>query len=174
MHRRIILTTGSLKRASMLSTTNTSKPLQWGVPAMAPTRNPCVKAMGGVKCTSGPSTLIIIIAGMCAMMLLVVVAILLLFFSHFRYRRRLQALQQFNHQQSMVLETALTPPISNSSDNHDPPHTTTSCDGIVLVLLPGAKCASSCAKPCPLFLETPPSACDPMTTIDIKDKACSY
>ncbi|KAI5082271.1 hypothetical protein GOP47_0002014 [Adiantum capillus-veneris] len=173
MHRRIIfLTAGSLKGVSMLAT-NTTKPLQWGVPAMAPTRNPCVKAMGGVKCTSGPSTLIIVIAGMCAMMLLVVVAILLLFFSHFRYRRRLRSLQQFNHQQSMVIEASLTPPLSNSNGSLDPPHTTNSCDGIILVLLPGDKHASSCAKPCPLFLETPTNACDPRTIIDIKDKVCN-
>ncbi|KAH7416049.1 hypothetical protein KP509_14G072700 [Ceratopteris richardii] len=135
-------------------------------PAISPSKKPCVRPIGGVKCASGPSTLIVVIAGMCAMMLLVLIAILLLFFSHFRYRQRLRALQELSYRQNIAADASISH-CSNQTDSQNP------CEGIVLVLLPGAKHVSSCAKPCPLFTDTSSNACDAKSEFDSKEKTCN-
>lgn len=100
-----------------------------------PSRDPCLNQGG--YCQPGPSTLIIIITGMTAMTLLVAIAIVLLCLSHFKYRRTLQASMETSGPTSTLPEQS----------------SCTSCDNMVLVLLPGEKHPVTCAWPHPLIGE---------------------
>lgn len=113
-----------------------------GAVAMAPSKNPCLNSPNGMQCQPAPSTLVIVISGLCAMMLLIVIAIVLLCCSHFKYRQRVEDNEQASGEANPPMVPAA--PLESST-----------CDTVVLVLLPGEKHPVTFAQPRPLIEEDP-------------------
>eukprot|EP00249_Psilotum_nudum_P020952 c27912_g1_i1 orf=100-621(-) len=99
-------------------------------------RNSCANPPAGVLCQPTTSTVVVLVSGMCVMVLLVAIAVMLLLCSHLNYIHQRQRQQRARRS-------------NENATNNDSPGPNT-CDGMVMVLLPGEKDRLTFARPCPL------------------------